>query len=133
MEKIKSKITLIGEDNVYNSDQSGFNLEMHVGRTLSFKGTLKVEILAQSSNSLTHSYTIQFIISSSGHLMSPLFIVLKEKDSKFGPKIEKDLYKSNNILVLASTSGKLTSELAIRWFEQIYLPNNEKSVLCLDS
>jgi len=134
VEKVKSKIALIGEDNVYNSDQSGFNLEMHAGRTLSFKGTLKVETLAQSLNSLTHSYTIQPIISASGHLMSPLFIVLKEKDGKFGPKIEKDLYKANNILVSASTSGKLTSELAIRWFEQIYLPNtNEKSVLCLDS
>jgi len=65
--------------------------------------------------------------------LSLLFIVLKEKDGKFGAKIEKDLYKANNILVLASTSGKLTSELAIRWYEQIYLPNtNEKSVLCLD-
>ncbi|KYN13188.1 hypothetical protein ALC57_14632, partial [Trachymyrmex cornetzi] len=130
VEKVKTKIVLIGEDNVYNSDQSGFNLEMHAGRTLSFKGTLKVETLAQSLNSLTHSYTIQPIISASGHLMSPLLIVLKEKDGKFGPKIEKKLYKANNILVLTSTSGKLTSELAIRWFEQIYLPNtNEKSVL----
>jgi len=65
--------------------------------------------------------------------MSPLFIVLQEKDGKFGPKIEKDLYKADNILALASTSGKLTSELAIKWFQQFYLPNtNQKSVLCLD-
>lgn len=65
--------------------------------------------------------------------MSPLFIVLQEKDGKFGPKIEKDLYKADNILALASTSGKLTSELAIKWFQQVYLPNtNQKSVLCLD-
>jgi len=65
--------------------------------------------------------------------MSPLFIVLKEKDANSGQRLKKT-YKANNILVLASTFGKLISELAIRWFEQIYLPNtNEKSVLCLDS
>lgn len=134
LQNVKSKILLVGEYNVYNSDQSGFNLEMYGGRTLSFIGTSKVENLVQSLNSLTHSYTIQPTVSASGHLISPLLIVLKEKDGKFGPKIEKDLYKADNILVFASTSGKLTSELAIRWFEQIYLPNtNEKSILCLDS
>lgn len=114
LQNVKSKILLVGEDNVYNSDRSGFNLEMHGGRTLSFIGTSKVESLVQSLNSLTHSYTIQPIVSASGHLMSPLLIVLKEKDGKFGPKIEKNLYKADNILVFASTSGKLTSELAIR-------------------
>jgi hypothetical protein len=65
VENVQSKIALIGEDNVYNSDQSGFNLEMHAGRTLSFTGTSKVETLAQSLNSLTHSYTIQPIVSAS--------------------------------------------------------------------
>lgn len=79
---------------------------MHAGRTLFFIGTSKVETLAQSLNSLTHS-TIQLIVSASGHLMSPLFIVLKEKDGKFRPKIEKDLYKADNILVSASTSGNI--------------------------
>lgn len=40
---VRSEILSIGEDNVFNFDQSGFNLESHAGRTLSFKGTLKVE------------------------------------------------------------------------------------------
>lgn len=35
---VKTIITQVGEENVFNSDQSGFNLEMHTGRTLSFKG-----------------------------------------------------------------------------------------------
>ncbi|KMQ86878.1 pogo transposable element with krab domain [Lasius niger] len=42
--------------------------------------------------------------------MSSLLIVLQEKDGKFGPKIEKDLYKADNILALASTSDSWTGQ-----------------------
>lgn len=76
---IKDQISLFGADNVHNSDQSGFNLEMHGGRTLSFTGDKKIEYKAQSINSLTHSYTIQPIVTASGLLKSPLLIVLQEK------------------------------------------------------
>lgn len=132
--KVKSNISLLGEDNVYNSDQSGFNLETHAGRTLSFKGSLKIECVAQSLNSLTHSYTIQPILSASGVLKSPLLIVLQETGGHFGPIVQKTMYKADNIVTFASTSGKLTSDLAIKWFEDVYLPNaGERSVLCLDS
>ncbi|KYN09758.1 hypothetical protein ALC57_18124, partial [Trachymyrmex cornetzi] len=34
VEKEKTEISLIGAKNVFNSDQSGFNLEMHTGHTL---------------------------------------------------------------------------------------------------
>lgn len=132
--KVKSEIQMINKDNVYNSDQSGFNMETHAGRTLALKGSSKVECLAQSINSLTHSYTIQPIISANGNLKSPLFIVLQETGGKFGPTVEKNIYKADNILVFASKSGKLTSDLAIKWFENVFLPNTgEKSLLLLDS
>lgn len=36
---VRSEILSIGEDNVFNSDQSGFNLKSHAGCTLLFKGT----------------------------------------------------------------------------------------------
>ncbi|KYN02134.1 hypothetical protein ALC62_07055, partial [Cyphomyrmex costatus] len=64
------EISLIGAENVFNSDQSSFNLEMHTGRTLSFKGQKKIGTLTQSTNSMTHSYTIQPIVSpcKSGYL-----------------------------------------------------------------
>jgi len=39
VENIKTDISLVGEENVLNSDQSDFNLEMHTERTLAFKGT----------------------------------------------------------------------------------------------
>jgi len=83
-------MSLVGIENVFNSDQSGFNLEMHTGRTLSFKGQQKIETLTQSTNSMTHSYTIQPLISASGSLLSPLLIILQEKDGKFGPQVESN-------------------------------------------
>ncbi|KYN09510.1 hypothetical protein ALC57_18378 [Trachymyrmex cornetzi] len=130
----KEKILIVGENNVWNSDQSGFNLEMYIGRTLSFKGELKVEALTQSINSMTHSYTIQSIISASGVLVSPLLIVLQGTDGKFGPRIQKNLFKAENVLVFTSNSGKLTSALVKTWFQEVFLPSSsDKSVLLLDS
>lgn len=35
---VKSKVLLYGLSNTYNSDQSGFHLEMHLGRTLAAEG-----------------------------------------------------------------------------------------------
>jgi len=132
--KVRSEIKNIGVENVYNSDQSGFNLESHAGRTLSFRGTLKVESLAQSLNSLTHSYTIQPTISASGELKSPLMIVLQESKGNFGPLIEKTIYKARNIVTFASKSGKMTSELSTSWYKDVFLPNTkEDSLLLLDS
>lgn len=111
VEKIKSDISLVGVENVLNSNQSGFNLEMHTGRTLSFTGQATVEALTQSVNSMTHSYTIQPLISANGVLFSPLLIVLQEKDGKFGAIVKKNLFEPANVHVLASNSGKLTNNL----------------------
>jgi len=41
--QVKLELGLLGTTNVYNSDQSGFNLETHAGCTLTSKGCLKVE------------------------------------------------------------------------------------------
>jgi len=54
---------------------------------------MKVECLAQSLNSLTHSYTIQPIVSADGELKSPTLIVLQETGGKFGPIVKNTLYK----------------------------------------
>lgn len=98
-----------GTENVYNSDQSGFHVEIHSARTLATEGEKKVECVVQSVSSITHSYTIQPTISAEGKLLSPLFIVLKETKGEFGPRVEKALFQAENVFVLASKSGKLTS------------------------
>jgi len=74
---------------MYNSDQSGFQLEIHSGRSLSHQGIKKVQRVVQSLATTTHSYTIQAIISCDGNLLSPLFNVLKEANGRFGPREKK--------------------------------------------
>ena len=131
---VKNLIKVHGAQNVYNSDQSGFNLEIHSGRTLCYKGIKNVENIVQSVSSTTHSYTIQPTISAEGQLMSPLFIVLKEAHGQFGPKVMKTLFKPENIYVEASASGKLSKELFQIWIQNVFLIHSGNSpILLLDS
>lgn len=107
--EIKPYIQKYGVENIYNSDQSGFQLEIHSGRTLTIEGTKQVECVVQSVSSTTHSYTIQPTINADGKLLSPLFIVLKEGKGEFGPIVEKNLFRPENVFLTASKSGKITS------------------------
>lgn len=107
--EIKNIIKEKGTANVFNTDQSGFQLEIHSGRTLAVEGEKQVQCLVQSVSSTTHSYTIQPFISGDGQLMSPLFVVLKEKSGEFGPIVQEGLFRPSNVYVMASKSGKLTS------------------------
>ncbi|XP_032691723.1 uncharacterized protein LOC116854168 [Odontomachus brunneus] len=134
IENVKYYIGRYGLENIYNSDQSGFQLEFHSGRTLSHKGTKKIESVVQSISATTHSYTIQPTISADGRLLSPLFIVLKEVTGTFGPRVQETMFKAPNIFVTASTSGKLTSNHVKTWLKEVFFPNvGPQSVLLLDS
>jgi hypothetical protein len=107
---------------------------LHAGRSLAVQGTKKVECVVQSVSATTHSYTIQPTISGDGRLLSPLFIVLKEPTGTFGPRVQETMFRDNNIFVLASKSGKLTSHHFEIWLREVYFPNvGPKSVLLLDS
>lgn len=109
VKKITDLIPSYGLENIYNSDESGFQLEMHSGRTLATAGTKKVECVVKSLSSTTHSYTIQPVISADGKLLPKVFIILKEQSGGFGPIVERNLFRPNNIYITASTSGKSTS------------------------
>ncbi|XP_039312535.1 uncharacterized protein LOC120359376 [Solenopsis invicta] len=131
---VKSKIPAIGLEEVYNADESGFNLEIHSGRTLAKSGVKIIEAAVQSISSTTHSYTIMPLISASGNLLSPLYIVLKGSTGTFGPRVEETLFRPVNIYIQASKSGKLTAKHFKTWFTEVYLPNTgSKSMLLLDS
>ena len=107
---------------------------MHSGRTLYYESAKKVECVAQSLSSITHSYTIQPTVPAEGMLLSPLFIVLKEKAGTFGPRVIENLFIPTNVRVEASTSGKLSKELFQTWIQEIFLPQSGDSpVLSLDS
>ena len=107
--RVEPYITQYGTENVYNSDQSEFQLQMHTGRTLAIEGTWQVECVVESISSATHSYTIQATISADGKLLSPLYLVLKEPSRKFRPIVQETIFQSINVFVAASKSGKLMS------------------------
>ncbi|XP_036138898.1 uncharacterized protein LOC118644430 [Monomorium pharaonis] len=123
-----------GVENIYNSGQSGFQLEFHSGCTLAPKFIKNVESIVQSTSATTHSYTIQPTISADGRLLSPLFIVLKEITGTFSPRVQETLFNASNIFVTASKSGKLTSNHVKTWLKEVFFPNvGPQSVLLLDS
>jgi len=131
---VKSNINLFELDNIYNADESGFNLELHSGRTLTTQGVKTVESIAQSLSATTHSYTIMPIISASGQLKSPLYLVLKEASGNFGPRVEESLFRPANVYIAASKSGKLTTQHFQSWFTNVFVPvTGSFSVLLLDS
>ncbi len=75
------------DENIYNTDQSGFNRETYSGRTYEFQGSTQVEGVVQSISATTHSYTIQPTKSKDGKLLSTLFIVFQESEGKIGSKV----------------------------------------------
>lgn len=79
---VQPLIPSIGQEKVFNTDQCGFELELRAGRTLDTKGGKQILVLAQSKNSLTHSYTIMPTMSAAGDLVEPLYLVLKEENGK---------------------------------------------------
>ncbi|XP_076288088.1 uncharacterized protein LOC143212802 [Lasioglossum baleicum] len=131
---VKGYFENYGASNIFNSDQSGFQLELHSGRTLSHKGEKETGALVQSISSTTHSYTIQPTISADGQLLSTLYIVLKEVKGQLGPRVRRSVFTAPNVHIEASTSGKLTKGLFRTWLTEVFLPSApENSVLLLDS
>ena len=129
--RVKSNIPAVGVEEIYNADESGFNLEIHSGRTLAKLGVKTVETTIQSVSSTTHSYTIMPIISASGRFPSPLYIILKESTGTLGPIVQRTLFRPVNIYIGASKSGKFTSEHFKTWFSEVYLPNTSRRIMLL--
>jgi len=135
VQDIKNEIEVLGPQHVFNSDQSGFNLEMWNGRTLAFKGEKSVSTVVQSIGSTTHSYTIMPTMSADGDLLSPLLIVLKENNGVFGPRVKESLFSHENIEVTCTKSGKMGNVQVQEWIDKTVrptLPEGENRIL-LDS
>lgn len=134
VDRIKSLIPVYGEDNVYNTDQSGFKIELYSGRTLAEKGAKDVELSYQQKNSATHSYTIQPTFSASGQVFSPLLIVLAEKEGRFGVRDSKTMFKHSVLFSCATTSGLVTKPVIKDWYEHVFYKNcGDECLLMLDS
>ncbi|KYN38130.1 hypothetical protein ALC56_07530 [Trachymyrmex septentrionalis] len=100
-------------ENVFNFDQSDFQLEIHSGRSLSNQRIKKIEYVVQSISSTTYntySYTIQPIISCNGHCRN----------------IISDLTRNNIIKLQSLIHNQLSSPryhnlIKYSWFKSDYI------------
>ena len=111
------------DDDVINTDQSGIQLELHSTRTLSYKGEKVTFGSVRSINATTHSYTAQPTISLARHLLSPVYLCLKEPKGHMSDNIRSHLFKASNVVVTCSSSGKLTTSLVEYWRDHVLLPS----------
>ena len=82
----------------------------------------------------TQSYTIMPTISATARLLSPLFIVLQETNGVVGPIVQKNLFRADNIHVMASKSGKMQAAHLRAWFTDVFFPYVQNDVaLMVDS
>ncbi|EFO99095.1 hypothetical protein CRE_17956 [Caenorhabditis remanei] len=114
---------------VFNADQSGFQLEMTTGRTLTLTGSKHVHCVVQSVSSTTHSYTVLPLIASDGTLHPKLFVTLKEKNGRFPKKGHK---KCSNLVVTCHSSHIMTKELMKEFFRKVVFdPSMPKDALLI--
>ncbi|OQV23370.1 hypothetical protein BV898_02816 [Hypsibius exemplaris] len=107
VEYVKGLILLYGPECVLNADQSGFEYEIHSGRTLRTRGLKKKRACVHSITKMTHSYTIVVTIDANGMLLNSLFIALQEIiGNSFVPQVKQGLFTAPNIHVTASEIEK---------------------------
>uniref|UniRef100_A0A914Z051 Transposase n=1 Tax=Panagrolaimus superbus TaxID=310955 RepID=A0A914Z051_9BILA len=116
-------------DTVYNTDQTGIQLEMISKRTLETKGIKKVTAAAQRLNALTHSFTAQPVISAAGKLMLSVYIVFYEP--KRPNCFDYDLQDFKYIKASSSTSGNMSSLLVKDWIDTVFMPQAADDFLLL--
>lgn len=135
LQKFEQEIgSKFGAHEIFNTDQSGYQYEMHGQRTLSFEGEKDTSALARSSASLSHSYTIQPLINMAGTLMPRLMIVLQEKDGTFGPRVRESLPQLPGVFVTCSRSGKVEKNILREWTRLCLTPCvDTKACLVVDS
>jgi hypothetical protein len=114
-------------NHILNTDQYGFCYELYSNRTLSEFGEKNTVVCADSLNAISHSYTIQPLISFEGKLIGKLYICLQASKDMFGPNVLKNLQILNNVVVTYSKSGKLTKPLLKK-----YVNDTLKSVVSKD-
>lgn len=105
---------------IWNFDQVGFNYEPSNLRTLSMKGERDVTLLLDQKRKMTHSYTVQPMISRDGRLFGKLLLVMQEQANTWGKNIGPEVARLErlygNIEVYPHTSGKVTRESTFRWY-----------------
>ncbi|CAF1651158.1 unnamed protein product [Adineta ricciae] len=123
---VRKRLPQYEASEVINTDQSGIQLELHSTRTLSHKREKVTVGSVRSINAITHSYTVQPTITLDGHLLSPLYLSLKEPKGHMSENIRLHLFKASNVVITCSSSGKLTTSMVEYWRDHVLLSSLEK-------
>jgi hypothetical protein len=119
---------------VINTDQSGFYYEFYSKRTLSHSGEKSTSVVVSSMQSVSHSYTIQPVITLDGKLLPKFLTCLQEREDHFGPNVFRDLPDFKNVVIRCSKSGKMTKELIVDFNNVVIKPHfNQEFVYIADS
>jgi hypothetical protein len=123
-------------NNIINFDQSGFNYELTVPRTLSTTGERRTYSMIRDTNATTHSFTVLPTLTASGEFLPVCLVILKEINGVFGPVVQTEVIaiqqKLKNICVLASRSGKMQSNHMQVYKDEVLKFVNGKALIIHD-
>jgi len=120
---VRTRLPQYEASEVINTDQSGIQLELNSTRTLSHNEEKVTIGSVRSINATTHSYTVQPTIVPDGHLLSPLYLCLKDPKGYMSENIRSHLFKASNVVITCSSSGKLTTSLVEYSHDHVLLPS----------
>ena len=109
----------ISSDNVWNTDQSDFNYEMASRQTLSHRGERDTHGLVQPMKAMTHSYTLQVLISNAGKLAPKSFSCLEKTNRTSGPSVKQQIEANTpqNCVITCTKSGEISKSSLIYWIK----------------
>ena len=89
------------------------------GRTLSHRGEKDTHGLVQSMNAMTHSYTLQVLISNARKLAPKFFLCLQETNGIFGPSVRQHIETntSQNCVIICTKSSKMSKSTLKYWIK----------------
>lgn len=96
---------------------------MTSGRTLSHRGERDTIGLVSNQRHITHSYTMECILTKSGIVGSKVYLCLQEPSGKFGPRVQQAIdtitKKFPSVVVDCSESGKMEKRNIRNWVDQV--------------
>lgn len=111
---------------ILNVDQSGLKYEISNIRSLGRRGARDHILNIDSANNNQHSYTVQPIIGRDGRLVGKVLVCFREQSDHFGPRVEANVRnleaELGNLVVVASTSGKMSRNLTNEWINRVLEP-----------
>jgi hypothetical protein len=82
---------------------------------------------------VTHSYTVQPIISAAGQLLDKFLLILQETDNEFGKRMREHSMVPPNVVVRASKSRKSSDKKHHTFLNEVLCPLvDRKFLLFLD-